>query len=357
MNLICPHCQKQVTVPDDKAGQTLACPLCSQSFQVPALPHSAQLSFDYEELPDEIPLVPIPPAPEPVSEAKPPLSPPSSEVPVYQITPEPVKPAPPPPRREKPSPAAGPQRPAAPATAKPPPSTPSAGYERAYAVHLRPDIVAWVAPVALGLIVLLLFFPWVGVYPSGYGVYRQTAFQAIVGSFSTDPVGDPVFGKQQEIADHTPANWFLMPLYILLVLAGLALSVVAILSKSQRRPLTLPPALERIWPWRTALVGALGAAALLILLLLLLSGLSLENGVKAAVDDRLKKDYESAKTSEEKQKVEIRRGQDLGWYNLRSTAWLGWVILFQLGAIAGAGLELWLEKRGPRPPPRIEAQW
>src|SRR5581483_2976200 len=209
MNLICPHCQKLLSIPDDKAGQTMACPLCKETFQVPALPQSAQLSFDYEELPEEIPLVPLPPASEPVSEAKS-VPPASSEDPIYKITPEPVKPAPaPPPRREKPSPAnAQQQRTAAPPASKPPPpSTPATGYERLHALHLRPDVVAWVAPVTLVLVFVLLWFPWLGCYPGGYSVYTQSGFQAVAGRFSTDPVGEKVLEKEHDIAEHMSANW------------------------------------------------------------------------------------------------------------------------------------------------------
>jgi hypothetical protein len=360
MNLICPHCQKPLSIPEDKAGQTMACPLCGQSFQVPALPQTAQLSFDYEELPDEIPLVPLPPNPDPVPETKSPQSV-SSEDPIYKITPEPPKPAPaptPPPRRDKPGPANAQQRGPAASTVKPPPaSLPATGYERVYALHLRPEVVSWIAPVSLVLVFLLLWFPWVGAYPGGYGIYTQNAFQAVSGSHSTNPVGDQVMDKDRELEANTPGNWFLMPLYVLLVLVALALSVASIVSRSLRKPLTLPPAIERIWPWRTALVGALSALALLILLLLFLSGLSLENGVNAIVDQKLSKEAAVAKTGEEKQKVQIKYGLELGQYNLHRTSWLWWVVVFQLGAIAGAGLELWLEKRGSRPPPRIEAQW
>ena len=32
MNLLCPACQKMITVPDQYAGQTMKCPLCSQLF-------------------------------------------------------------------------------------------------------------------------------------------------------------------------------------------------------------------------------------------------------------------------------------------------------------------------------------
>src|SRR5881394_1275726 len=38
MNLLCPNCQKTLTVPEQFAGQLMKCPLCSGTFTVPALP-------------------------------------------------------------------------------------------------------------------------------------------------------------------------------------------------------------------------------------------------------------------------------------------------------------------------------
>ena len=40
MNLLCPNCQKMLTVPEQYAGQLMKCPLCSNNFTVPALPRS-----------------------------------------------------------------------------------------------------------------------------------------------------------------------------------------------------------------------------------------------------------------------------------------------------------------------------
>ena len=38
MNLLCPNCQKPLTVPEQYAGQPMRCPLCAGTFTVPALP-------------------------------------------------------------------------------------------------------------------------------------------------------------------------------------------------------------------------------------------------------------------------------------------------------------------------------
>lgn len=31
----CPHCRQNLTAPDNMAGQTIACPVCQQEFQIP----------------------------------------------------------------------------------------------------------------------------------------------------------------------------------------------------------------------------------------------------------------------------------------------------------------------------------
>ena len=43
------------------------------------------------------------------------------------------------------------------------------------------------APVALFLVFILTFFPWVGVYPGGVADAWQNAWQATVGGYSIDP--------------------------------------------------------------------------------------------------------------------------------------------------------------------------
>ena len=45
MNLLCPNCQKMLTVPEQYAGQLMKCPLCNGTFTVPALPSSAMPSW------------------------------------------------------------------------------------------------------------------------------------------------------------------------------------------------------------------------------------------------------------------------------------------------------------------------
>jgi hypothetical protein len=129
MELLCPHCLKKVTVSDDKAGQVLNCPLCQGVFVAPALP-SAQ---------------PPPSAPPPQAPPPPYVPPPGSlEIPLIPSV------APGPPQSAAPSP-----------TSPPPPPRPPADYTRRFSFRLRPDVLVYVAPVCLFLIVFVLsFFDW-----------------------------------------------------------------------------------------------------------------------------------------------------------------------------------------------------
>jgi hypothetical protein len=120
MDFRCPNCQKDLTVPDEYAGQLMKCPLCQNTFQAPALPP-------------------------PVA----PSSPPSPQG-TYGVITEPAPPAPPPeaPRRKKETPAT------------PPPSVPTGDYVHTRTIWISPRCVPWVAPVVLMLAFLFTFFTW-----------------------------------------------------------------------------------------------------------------------------------------------------------------------------------------------------
>jgi hypothetical protein len=339
MNLICPHCQKMVYARETNAGQLMKCPFCNESFSVPALPPAdppAPL-----DLPEDAPLTP------PDSAQTRSQTPEVHEDPVYKVTPEPPKP-PPPPRRE-PRPVAPP---APSPTAVP---SPSPGSQRTVKLRINPEYLPWIVPIALALALVLMFFSWAGAYPGGYGVYTQSGFQAIYGGSSTDPVGDKVLQQQKEIDEHIAANWFRMTLYLLLILAALAIVIWPI--AQTRLGLRTPPALEALQPWRSTILVATLLIAFVLLFLQIWRGFGLEDALAFPVDARLERDRGAAQTQEEKTIVEIRRAQQLGALGLRRTAWLSWEVFFLLISLGGASLELWLERRGDHPLPHAELNW
>src|SRR5215470_17975414 len=105
MNLLCPNCQKMLTVPEQFAGQLMKCPLCAGTFTVPGLPPASS---------------PPPPDPAPAMQG------PSPSVSPPQIPPEPAPPLPLQPPPEMPGATCG-TRPQTATTTSPKPSLPPAG--------------------------------------------------------------------------------------------------------------------------------------------------------------------------------------------------------------------------------------
>jgi hypothetical protein len=216
MDFRCPSCQKDLTVPDEYAGQLMKCPLCQNTFQAPALPP---------------PVAPAPAAPEiygVTTEAAPP--------------PPPVAPPPPPldapPRRR--------EAPAAPPT--PPPPVPTGDYTKTSTIWISPRVVPWIAPGALLLVFLLTFFPWAGYagsdeshLPWGWGWGRATQWNILI-TFYT----------------------IMLLLAFLLSMALTALRLV---------PGFKPPAvLQQVWPWRAGLVAFFAFLGLCFLVMQLFVG-------------------------------------------------------------------------------------
>src|SRR5262245_50726978 len=135
MKLICPHCLRSVTVPEDAAGKETPCPECGKSFPAPARYNPVVAA------PPAAP--PVAPAPTPVP-ASPPAAPPG-------LVPTALAP------------------PAAAVTTE----TAPPAYTRSFAIVLSPRVVAWLPAVCLTLALLLTFLSWVGSYFGDNPVYSQ----------------------------------------------------------------------------------------------------------------------------------------------------------------------------------------
>jgi hypothetical protein len=370
MNLLCPHCQKMVTVPEEKAGESMNCPSCHEAFTVPSLPQAPALTPILADLPEDIPLSPelfiLDPPPKTTAAAP---SDPDHEEGVYRIVPEPPKPAPPPPapRREKnsnPPPAATPRAPQpsagkAPATGlsaqpKPPPPPPPAGYTHASLHQVNPRAIPWIAPVALGVAFLLFFFPWTGLYPGGHALYTERGYQTIFGFYGSSELGEKALGEAKPF-ESVSSNGLLMFPFIVLIVAGLALSFEPVVSP--HTTWKLPPALAQVWPWRLAILAGVTGVAFLFLLIQLAAGFGLENAVTATVNKNMESQIANAKTAEERDVVDIKRGLRIDQFHIERTVWLWLEVLALLAALAGIGLEFWLERRGSRPLPQLELRW
>ncbi|HEY7327510.1 MAG TPA: hypothetical protein VH592_07720 [Gemmataceae bacterium] len=323
MNLLCPNCQKQVTISDDFAGQLMNCPLCGGLFTVPGLPGAAQL-----------------PPPAPVQGTD-----------VYSIRPEPSPPPPPPPQISTvlpPSP-----EPAAPQTPSLKPSLGLQDYQMTLAASLSPGVLPWIAPACLILVFFLQFFPWDGLYPGGEPAVTGNAWYAAFGAYSVD--GDlknyVLFTEDEK---YQPGVSVLTIFYLLLFFPSLIITVGSVVILMV--PVKLPPQVNNLLPWRWGIVAAVNLVLFLFLALQLLLGFSLDSRYREWVDKETKLDAKSNPTTQARKESDVKRGELLE--RLQHTVWLRLVVLLHLIAIVSSALMFWMDRRGThRPRPKLELKW
>jgi hypothetical protein len=209
MDFRCPSCQKDLTVPDEYAGQLMKCPLCQNTFQAPALPP------------------PVAPAPPPSGPG------------TYSVEPPPPAPSPEAPRRKKEKEKEK-EAPAAP----PPPPVPTGDYTHTRTVWISPRVMPWVAPAALLLAFLLTFFSW---------GYAGADLDHIAWGWG--------FSEGNALT--------ILYLFMLLFafLASGAITVVRLIPGFK-----VPAALHQIWPWRAGVVTLLGFLGLFFLVMQMFVG-------------------------------------------------------------------------------------
>jgi hypothetical protein len=322
MNLLCPNCQKMLTVPDEFAGQTMKCPLCSGTFTVPGLPGAAP-----------------PPSPSDAPETD-----------IYSIRHEPSPP--PPPMSFLPPPPPPPET-ATTLTPAPKPSLMPADYQHALSGSLNPQLLPWIAPVCLLVVFFLQFFDWDGLYPGGEPAVTGNAWRTAFGAYTVD--GDlKTLVHFDEDDKLKPGVSILTIFYLLLFFPTLAVTVasvvIAMVSIKQ-----LPPWVNDLLPWRWGIVAAANLLVFLFLALQLLVGFSLDSRYRDWVDNQTKR-TESNPTTQERKEADAKRGELLD--RLRHTSWLRLVVLLHLTAIVSSALMFWIDRRGSlRPLPRWELHW
>src|SRR5579862_2143569 len=148
MEILCPNCQNKLTILEQYAGQMMKCPMCGGTFTAPALPPAA---------PPTMPAVEPPPPP----------------APTYSNVP------PPPSGGSAPGPASS--LPSTPAPEQPV----AADYTGRFSLWISPRVTQYIPAGLLFLVLVLTFFPWVGIRPGGVWLDSQSAWQAIYGGTST----------------------------------------------------------------------------------------------------------------------------------------------------------------------------
>jgi hypothetical protein len=319
-----------LTVPEEFAGQLMKCPLCAGTFTVPGLPGAAPAPTTPE--PDTYSIHPedsatLPPLPE--------------EPALTSREPVPSPPSPTPTPSPSPTPAPVPSL-----------SSPTAeGHRRAASLSINPHVLHWVAPVCLILVFFLLFFNWLGLYPGGVPAATQSAWQAAFGFFTLD--GDmadlvPVFKEDK----YKPGASVLTIFYLLLFFPVLLVTIASIAIDFVK--LKLPPAVEKLIPWRWGIVAAGNLIVFLFLALQLLLGFSLDTRYGEWVDSQF--DTQAVKKTDQQKVEAARRGELMNvLYHARA---LRLAILLHLLAVLCSALMFWVTQRGTtRPLPQMELRW
>jgi hypothetical protein len=314
MRVICPHCQKTVTIVDRLAEQAAQCPECKNVFDAPSLMHA---------LPDE---------PRPTPEPPPPPPPPFTPAPPAAVASQP-------PTRNNASAAQ---------------TTPAGGVRFA----IKQSVIRWLGPVGLVLLFLMSFFNWVGAYPAGYGVYTQSGWQMIGGWFSTDEARDEIFARESQLNAVSTGSVSIALVLIFLI----PIVLIAALDLAEEHvTFTIPDIVQKVWPHRLTVL----AIASLIFFGLLTARCIFGLGLETAVEDMAYKQVAVPKldanappeTPKDKTRQELRRAEEIARLGVRRT-W-GWRLAYGAAALAviGYGLELMFQRRGRRPEPVVEIHW
>src|SRR5262245_8204430 len=319
MRLLCPFCQKPITVPDSEAGKTVNCPECREQFAAPQLftppPQPAY------EPPGRPAWAPAPPAT--TDTPREPVDRPQTIE--SRVLPE-----------------------------MPRPDQELSGYHKMVSLPMRPNIIRWIPPGAMTLVFLLTLFPWNGLYPAGYSAYTQSAWQCLFGSFSYDPVAELLMGLQPKLEERVHSNLWLLP-YLLLLIPALVLAWAGPIVEVAKLKLT--PAIEPYWKYRSAAVAGLLLFMFLLLLLQCATGFGLQRAVDQLVDENFTLERAAAKTPEQIQSLEMKMDGMRGSMRVRTSTALRLAILFHLIAALAAAGEFGLTFRGQKPPPRVAAMW
>jgi hypothetical protein len=248
---------------------------------------------------------------------------------VFRVAPSPE----PTPRLEEPLKLApSPEPPKASETPAPAPPPPPGGFEGGFTIALTPEILPWIAPAALALIFILLFFPWTGTLAWGEKLEWYTASGWGTG-----------FGSNMS---------FLGLLHVLLILLALPLSVAVVVIPILG--IKLPAAVESFWPWRSVAVAGLVGLATLLLLLQLMIGFGLQSNVEAWADGR---NLEELKKHELANKLKTTEQREYARATVYHSTWLRLATVCHLIALGGLALQNWAQQRGNRPLPRIDILW
>ncbi|GEM_PF-4693663 len=241
MDLICPSCQKRLTIEDQYAGMVVQCPLCGGMLQAPVLlgtpPPVPQVPPAPQSMPAIMPVVPPVPSisPMPMQPLAPPAPPPPPPAPapkpkrITGLPPVSAAPPPPPPPLDVAEVVAEPL---------PTPSIRLGEYAKSRRWHLRPDILEWIAP---GCVIAVFFLSW-------FSWYVREDYSLNLWDLAFTMRGHSIYT------------------FYTVVFMFLALPVAVIVCCLEKSWIPLPADLRPFWPWRSLIVGGMIALPFLFLL-------------------------------------------------------------------------------------------
>ncbi|HEX3148951.1 MAG TPA: hypothetical protein VHR66_12790 [Gemmataceae bacterium] len=324
MRLLCPFCQKPITIADSEAGNYVPCPECQKQFAAPQL---------------------YTPAPAPLPELAPTRIAPAEPPPLTPPTPAPV-----PETYFKETPTTS----TTDLPHLPPPDREMSGYEHMASVPLDPRVIRIIPAAAIFLALILTVFPWNGLYPAGYSAYTQSAWGCLFAGLSYDDVSEDQMKMKDDLKKDLHSSWFLLP-YLVLLFPTLLLAVAGPVVDLAK--IKLPPSIEKLWQFRPALLGVLTILTLLFLLAQWARGFGLQRAIDDKITEEFKEKMAQANTPEKIQSVEMLADKLKGQFHVKSTPWLRLAVLMHLLAAGAVVTEAGLMLRGKKKPPRVGVMW
>ena len=336
MEILCPNCQRKLTILEQYAGQQMKCPLCAGTFNAPALATTPG-----------IPTTPVNPIqlPPPVSFSPPPAPP----APIGSAAPDTYS-AP------------------APQLDSPPPSPPvPTEHTGRFSIWISPRVCQFVPVVLLFLVFVLTWFTWVAFAPGGVYVDSQNAWQAALGSVSTDPELKSLSSVGASDKDSATApdmfgalkagepGFSVVTSFWLLTFFGTFVLTAAVVAVGYGQAF-LPPKVQPYLRWRWAALALVTLLSFLFLALQDSIGFNLERNAHAAIDRQARKMEETAKTATDSvsatKLVTVYRG--VMDESIRRTFWFRCAFWFYFWALVFVFINMLADLRSPRPSPRID---
>jgi hypothetical protein len=112
--------------------------------------------------------------------------------------------------------------------------------------------------------------------------------------------------------------------------------------------------LERIWPHRQAIIGALAALAFTFSLIQVLNGFGMQRANRQTISEQYADAREKAKSDPSEQKrIEYDEEAAYRGFNIERTTWLYLALICNAFAVLALIVRYLLARRANKPPPRL----